>query len=710
MKLKRLELQHFCQHASTSMNFGDGVIGIVGSNGAGKSNLIKGIRFAMLGDSGNAGAKADDMNWAAPSADKGGSAKLMFEHAGEPGVVSRSITTARASLKYVDRNEKSVSAVNPAMLEIAGLPKKVIQDVIFVLQGEMEGILFEEAADRKKKFHGLFGIDKAEPLRVILQRELADVGEAPSDERLKELQAQLDTQVDPQLRELRTQQGTLAQSLAGIDTVALQAIIDASVSRKELVTERLRLEARAQDLQAQVVGHVETNSVPDHSAALAELAEQINTLQTEVATLKGRAERVAIIERLEAQRTRLSEILKIPEPQVPPLSMAIDDAIAERDCSCRQLMPKQAFVKAFKDADGPAPCPTCGETVEDATARVAQFTQEIESITEAISAVDELIAQARVESERYTREKVQWDTTHKSAVVQLAEIEEQLRMLGTGETVRVDSVRLEQANQRLAELRSKEQQLRADEKAANDRNVELASLKGKLTEVTQALNENTTKLAATPPITDEDAALARQQLSDSGQWQVKLAGIEGQLKQLQDTRAAVVADMDRLQQQIAQSENLLKYRTYCERARTIFHHDCLPMMVTQAYLASLNAKINEYLKTFNAPFTCTIKDDLAVVCNIKGGERSAQRLSGGQKVMLGISFRFAIYSLFAASFGFMVLDEPTAYLDEDSVDSVVELLQQVRQYAHSTGMQLIVVTHEPKLTPAFDHVSLIQPS
>ena len=127
------------------------------------------------------------------------------------------------------------------------------------------------------------------------------------------------------------------------------------------------------------------------------------------------------------------------------------------------------------------------------------------------------------------------------------------------------------------------------------------------------------------------------------------------------------------------------------------------MIVTRAYLASLNAKLNEYLITFNVPFTCTIKDDLSVMCNMKdGGERTSKRLSGGQKAVLSICFRFAIYSLFAANFGFMVLDEPTAYLDGDRVTAVAQLLMQIRQYAKNTGMQLIVVTHEKDLIPAFD--------
>jgi len=72
-------------------------------------------------------------------------------------------------------------------------------------------------------------------------------------------------------------------------------------------------------------------------------------------------------------------------------------------------------------------------------------------------------------------------------------------------------------------------------------------------------------------------------------------------------------------------------------------------------------------------------------------------------VMLGIAFRFAIYDMFAADLGFMLLDEPTNMLDEDRVSSVVEVLTSVRRHAHNTGMQLVVITHERELMQAFDH-------
>ena len=70
--------------------------------------------------------------------------------------------------------------------------------------------------------------------------------------------------------------------------------------------------------------------------------------------------------------------------------------------------------------------------------------------------------------------------------------------------------------------------------------------------------------------------------------------------------------------------------------------------------------------------------------------------------MLGIAFRFAIYDLFVNNLGFMVLDEPTVYLDHDRIEGVFELLQRVKGYSQAAGLQLIVVTHEARLQGVFD--------
>lgn len=50
MKLLRLQLENFRQHAATEVNFQDGMTAIVGANGSGKSTLLEAITFALYGE------------------------------------------------------------------------------------------------------------------------------------------------------------------------------------------------------------------------------------------------------------------------------------------------------------------------------------------------------------------------------------------------------------------------------------------------------------------------------------------------------------------------------------------------------------------------------------------------------------------------------------------------------------------------------------
>ncbi len=56
MKLHRLRLVNFRQHADTEIVFGDGITGIIGPNGSGKTSLLEAIAWAIYG---NAAARGD---------------------------------------------------------------------------------------------------------------------------------------------------------------------------------------------------------------------------------------------------------------------------------------------------------------------------------------------------------------------------------------------------------------------------------------------------------------------------------------------------------------------------------------------------------------------------------------------------------------------------------------------------------------------------
>ena len=86
----------------------------------------------------------------------------------------------------------------------------------------------------------------------------------------------------------------------------------------------------------------------------------------------------------------------------------------------------------------------------------------------------------------------------------------------------------------------------------------------------------------------------------------------------------------------------------------------------------------------------------------KGVTMRADRLSGGEQVVFALAFRFAVNEIKSET-GFLFLDEPTAYLDDDHIDGVIKGLKLVKEKL-SKKVQIFVVTHDEKVAAVADSV------
>lgn len=111
MRLHSLRLQHFRQHTDTAIEFGDGLTGIVGANGAGKSTILEAIAWALYGAPAARGKKDSIRSMRAP-ARASVKVELEFELAGVRYRVVRGLTNAEV---FID------GSVTPAASSISGV-------------------------------------------------------------------------------------------------------------------------------------------------------------------------------------------------------------------------------------------------------------------------------------------------------------------------------------------------------------------------------------------------------------------------------------------------------------------------------------------------------------------------------------------------------------------------------------------------------------
>ena len=197
---------------------------------------------------------------------------------------------------------------------------------------------------------------------------------------------------------------------------------------------------------------------------------------------------------------------------------------------------------------------------------------------------------------------------------------------------------------------------------------------------------------------------ARQRLAEHNEVELALAGAKGVLKWLDAQITALQEDLDRLKAQRQRGKTLRHVAKVLTRVRDAFHKQALPQKVAQANLTLMEGDINANLALFGDPFWVEADENLSFLVH-KPGEppHRAERLSGGQKIVLALAFWPAVNSLYKAGMGMMVLDEPTASLDEANIQYLRQALSRLTRQVRGKR-QIIMITHAEALAPSFDQV------
>jgi len=166
MLLKALTLRNYRKYKDASVEFPDGVIGIIGLNGVGKTTLIEAIGWALFGH--HAARTTKELikrNGASPH--EPCSAALEFELEGDGYNVVREMVgknlVPKASLmirgKLITNNADEVTAV---ITEKIGMDYLSFFTSVFARQKELNALSIMKAAERKKLVLRMLGIEQIE--------------------------------------------------------------------------------------------------------------------------------------------------------------------------------------------------------------------------------------------------------------------------------------------------------------------------------------------------------------------------------------------------------------------------------------------------------------------------------------------------------------------------------------------------------------------
>jgi len=695
LRLKTLELQWYCQHQYLKWEFQPGLIGICGPNGAGKSNAINAVYAALTSDfSRYVGGRQACISQQRPAGVQS-FVRLQAAAGSTEFEVTRWLHLERQLLKIGDRTWTKTAEIQNELEGALGLSRRILDEYVFIAQGDMCSFILARAADRARSFSRFCGTDVAEKcwemLGDVLTRDrpagllTVDTTEceqklARAKERCIELQHDLTeakkalpSQEEADLLDMR-----IAQSLC-YETVAV-SLVDATA---QATAQKQRLEELKEELAAAEEALVRAREEYEQRQKSARSAA------TDLALLDVRIKEAR-------RRVALERELAGLQAQVGPAEVSAEEvaaaqqALAEAEAAC-------VLQRTLAELDDQHPrCPTCGESGPALLRKIRAARAELASVEAKAAKLRDTLHHLQAAKQQFDR----WQYEEEHRQQQVARIRQELKQLSGAKFTASDAEARRQCQEAVEAAEAAQRRL--EEAEQRRQHVQLALAKQE-----EGLRLQEEKVAALTRQLSSPLVVRRSEIDawkrQQAEWRAqerRVAGITAALAEAERTMREVAAELHRLQKAQERTRRWQAWLDLNEAVRSLFHRDALPAMVHRARLEEMEVSINRDLEEFDAPFRVEVaSEELNLVARFRNGTVvPAQALSGGQKMMLSLAYRLATNT------GLMFLDEPTDGLDRANRDLAADIFTRLGQLAAPRGYQIVMVTHDDAFSRCFNQM------
>ncbi len=707
MIITHLRLKNWCQHRELFVEFSPRSNGIVGTNGRGKSNLIKAIRVLLTGRTDSEDSFADDIMDGETSA----ALELGFIHDGIPGVVKRRLyrtATNTADLLWGDIKIAGITQTNAQLELMTGISAESLEKYTFVAQDKLKAILFDTSGKRMENMIAM--IPEVSKSRIIRDRIDKFIASMPNivlpyneDNVISQL-ASTASELEKEQKNVTLYQlcsdalGSSDRHTSTITAYRVQTSI--SAKRARLSEERLSVMAvmtqRSSDwtnTENRLANYLA--DVPGFDSA-AESAKCSYFRAFDFAAVNAANQLIdsGIAEQLDACRDGIS----CEEAVLLDLTGTLDtlrgelSAVGQEDLDVLKSLEKWDKISTA----GSTKCPLCDSDVSEDffvtqraadTARAGEINARKLLATELVHAAHlEMSKQrARVATLQHNERKMAEGLAQAKTVLQTATLPEYTKadVELAEETIARMCLRkseLARAEQIKADIEVRKQRLASIDAETADLNSEFAAVTqqdyDKAEQSIRSINDTAASLAVSKAM----VVKLQKQLDDLNTMWHELVKIKASQKSVDILKAKGVS------------------------MRDLLHRDKLPKYALQYYLDSLRDRLTHYLTKFGAPFTVIIDEDFGITFMKDGASPTAiRRLSGGEKSVVSTSLHMAVSDMFNGNMRLLVLDEPSQNMDEDFVTMLTGIIETAS--SGEDGRQLIVVTHHTnEMIGAFHNV------
>lgn len=415
MRLKSLSLKNYRQYKESTIEFGDGITGIVGLNGAGKSTLVEAIAWTLYGPNAARTGK-EGIKRSTASLSSGVETQLIMEVGGTEYRIVRVLKggsqTADASMFAGGKQiADSVKGVEKEVEHLLGMDWKSFYTSFFARQKELNALTELTPAARRDTIIRMLRIDAVDKVIDTIKKEIKDkkleldllkkkvVIKAPTE--LLGEKMVIEKSLAALRKDLSSAEAKIKEVESNISKFKVKFNEERAIANKynELDKKRTGIEARLTGLSKR---EIELNDQVAEGKKLEKDFARIGKSHKEYIELEKQQKKLAI--------ARESEI------------QAKERKLEELRERYKELGENKKLLKIGQ------PCPTCGQLIKDKKTIEEHFDEEMEKVREAGESLKAAL-KALKEEKKASNKDLKFDFEEYAAISKrMAELEEDHEM------------------------------------------------------------------------------------------------------------------------------------------------------------------------------------------------------------------------------------------------------------------------------------------
>ena len=677
--LRKIELLNFLSHGESEIALKPGITVFMGQNGSGKSSVIDAITFALFGKHTRPNNKG-----LVKYREAKGQASVEFTSGDKIYKAVRSLTakgTTEAKLYKITEGKEVLTAqgersqlgndtMSNAIESIIGLDFDKIRISSIVQQGELEKIIKAKPKEFKELLNSIITIDKL---------DLANLSMKGIKEKFR---SNIKEQYDYDDEDL----GIVSNKITECEAI----IKDSEPLLKKLQEEKTEREKRISDLKQEV------DELRTQELKVEELESRKNELisyaREKIVELRRR--NLEIEEKIEKCNSSFS-IIDVSGNVEPEISQgkATLEKISEEflDLSGKKSKFNANVSLAEKITLKDGKCPVCDSEVDHLNElfQIEHIKKEVKEITERMNKLEQ--DKREIQQKTVQLEKKLEEQRNANAVLKANNINH-----------KSDITKLQE------ELDNEKKQLQVVSSSVESQQiVQLASLDAHAKQI----SENISRLERETEGFDQ-AIFSNLQSA--------LSENENELRRIDTNYGATISRLDSAKEELEKLSSTLKEleiaREYVSRLEkiqeTVYKVDGPVAKSLRSWaLNTISQNASRYLEMMNTRINkIHLQEDVKkidIICKRGNTEYDIGSLSGGERVTVAIALRLGMAHLLESSkLNFMIMDEPTNYLDAEHKAELVNVLTQlaeVKKLDSEAPLQLLIITHD---TEIFENTSI----